>query len=138
LALTRHDLIPPARRADSLEPLGAQTLQIGTQAQFRFLRRVVGAVLVMNLLDGVLTLVWIALGTASEANPLLAQLAHQQPVLFMGVKTALVALGSLLLWRHRKRRAAVVAIFVCFLAYYFLLLYHLQAMELRLFARWLG
>ena len=112
-------------------------MKIGTRPQFQFLGRLVAAVLVMNLLDGILTIVWISTGTASEANPLLEQLAHQQPVLFMGVKTALVALGSLLLWRQRKRRAAVVAIFVCFLVYYFLLLYHLQAMELRLLTRWL-
>ena len=120
----------------SPDVLGAQTLKIGTDRHFQFLRRLVGAVLVLNLLDGILTMIWIATGAASEANPLLAELAHEQPVLFMGAKIALVGLGSFLLWRQRKRPAAVVAIFVVFLTYYFLLLYHLQAMELRLFSRW--
>ena len=62
-------------------------------------------------------------------------------MVFVGVKTLLVSLGTYLLWRFRKRAMAVVAIFVCFLAYYFLLLYHLRAMNLRLFDRlmaWMG
>lgn len=117
------------------EPLGTETRRIGTVQQFRFLRRLVGAVLVLNLLDGLLTLVWVTSGLATEANPLLEQLAHEQPVLFMGVKTLLVGLGSYLLWRFRKRPAAVVAIFLVFLAYYLVLLYHLQAMNLRLLSR---
>ena len=136
--VSRRDLFPPTRRTDSLEPIGAQTLEIGTYREFRFLRQLVAAVLVLNLLDGVLTMVWITSGVASEANPFMERLAHEQPVLFMAVKTALVGLGSYVLWKQRKRPAAVVAIFLCFLAYYFVLLYHLQAMDLRLLTRWLG
>jgi CHASE2 domain-containing sensor protein len=54
------------------------------------------------------------------------------------VKLLLVSLGSLLLWRHRKRAGAVVAIFVAFMVYYLIVLYHLQAMDLRLFDRLFG
>ncbi len=115
--------------------VSAVTRAIGTVQHFRWMRGVVVATLVLNLLDAVLTLIWIARGAATEANPLLAELAHQRPVLFVVVKTALVSLGSLLLWRLRKRPVAVVAVFACFLSYYLLLLYHLQAMELRLFDR---
>jgi formate hydrogenlyase subunit 3/multisubunit Na+/H+ antiporter MnhD subunit len=42
------------------------------------------------------------------------------------VKLGLVGLGSWLLWSHRERPAAVIAIFVAFFAYYLVLLYHLQ------------
>lgn len=115
--------------------LGEQTRRIGTYQQFKFLRWVVMSVLVMNLVDGLLTLVWIWTGLAHEANPLLADLVDNQPVLFMAAKTSLVGLGSWLLWHHRKRKAAVVAIFVCFLAYYYILLYHLSAMNLGLVDR---
>ena len=54
-----------------------------------------------------------------------------------GAKIALVGMGSFLLWRHRKRPAAGVSIFLVFLTYYVLLLYHLQAMQLNLLSRWL-
>jgi hypothetical protein len=116
--------------------IGAQTRRIGTYRQFLFLRRMVMAVLILNLLDGILTLVWITTGVAEEANPLLADLVNEQPILFMGAKTALVGLGSLLLWWRRKRPMAVVAIFICFVVYYLLLLYHLSSMQLNLLTRW--
>ncbi len=115
--------------------IGEQTRRIGTYELFRFLGGLVKSVLVMNLLDGLLTLVWIWTGVAEEANPLLAHLVNEQPVLFMGAKTTLVGLGSWLLWRHRKRKMAVVAIFIGFLAYYLILLYHLYSMNLGLFSR---
>lgn len=114
---------------------GEHTRRIGTRQQFQFLHRLVMTVLVLNLLDGVLTLIWVFTGAATEANPLLEHLVVDQPILFMAAKTSLVGLGSILLWRHKKRPAAVVAIFVGFLAYYLLLLYHLQALELNLLGR---
>lgn len=120
------------------EPLGAQTLAIGSRRHFRFLHGLVQTVLVLNLLDGMLTLVWVFSGLATEANPLLDHLVFDQPILFMAVKTTLVGLGSLLLWRYRKRKSAVVAIFVGFLAYYWILVYHLSALQLNLLARLLG
>ena len=121
---------------DPIPPVGSQTIRIGSLAHFLFLRRLVVAVLVLNLLDGVLTMVWIFTGAASEANPLLEPWVYEQPILFMGAKMALVGLGSLLLWRQRKRPSAVVAIFIGFMTYYFILLYHLSAMQLNLLSRW--
>jgi len=132
------DLPGVVRAPRAREPsmvIGEQTRRIGTYEHFRFLRGLVKSVLVMNLLDGLLTLVWIWTGVAEEANPLLAHLVNEQPVLFMGAKTTLVGLGSWLLWRHRKRKMAVVAIFVGFLAYYLILLYHLNSMNLGLLSR---
>ena len=54
------------------------------------------------------------------------------PVLFVVVKTSLVSGGTFLLWRHRDRPLAVVSIFVAFLAYYFLLAWHLEALWLAI------
>ena len=42
------------------------------------------------------------------------------------VSLGLVSLGTVLLWRNRTRPLAVIGIFLAFLAYYFVLLYHLQ------------
>ena len=82
-----------------------------------------------------MTIAEISSGQASEANPLMAGLVHSEPVFFALVKILLVSLGSYLLWRLRQRAFAVCAIFVAFMVYYFLLLYHLSAMNLRLLWR---
>jgi hypothetical protein len=101
-------------------------LQIGTPQHFGWLRGIIMAVLIFNLLDAVLTLIWVRAGLASEANALLRDLVNDHAVLFVVVKLGLVSLGSWFLWNRREHASAVIAIFVAFLAYYFILLYHLQ------------
>lgn len=92
----------------------------------------VWAVLFLNVVDGVLTLHWISNGLAFEANPMLADLAHNHPFWFVVTKMSLVALGSVILFRNRHRASAVVAIFAAFLAYYGVLLIHLRALNANL------
>lgn len=128
----------PAERPSPPERIGTQTQKIGTLQHFRWLKNIVLATLVLNLLDAVFTIIWISTGAATEANPVLAEVAHEDPGLFVTVKFLLVGLGSLLLWRNRKRPGAVVSVFIAFLAYYFLLLYHLSALNLRLLERIFG
>lgn len=105
---------------------------IGTPQHFAWLELIVKAVLVLNMLDAVLTVIWIQTGLATEANPVLADLVTQHPVWFVIVKVSLVSMGSLLLWWNRERPAAVVGTFLAFLVYYYLLLYHLRAFHLNL------
>jgi hypothetical protein len=87
------------------------------------------AVLLLNLLDAALTLVWTTAGVATEANPLLEHQLAASPVRFMVVKLALVSLALLLLWRLRWRRAAKIAIVGSALAYSALLCYHLSNVD---------
>lgn len=101
-------------------------LRVGTPQQFEWLRGIIKAVLIFNLLDALLTLVWVRAGLAREANTLMRDLVNDHAVLFVVVKVGLVSLGSWFLWSKRERPTAVIAIFVAFLAYYFILLYHLQ------------
>jgi hypothetical protein len=103
---------------------------IGTPEQFRWLLGIVKVVIALNLLDAVFTLVWINAGVAREANPLLAEIVRDQPVLFAVVKLGLVGFSSLLLWRYRHRPLAVVGIFIGFLVYYCLFLYHISFLSL--------
>lgn len=105
---------------------------IGTPQQFRWLLGIVKVVLVLNLLDAVFTLLWVYAGFAREANPLIDELVHEAPVAFAAAKIAIVGLGSLLLWRLRRRPLAVVAIFAAFLAYYAILLAHIGYLSLRI------
>ena len=128
----------PSRRPEPPERLGSATRKIGTLEHFRWLKGVIWTMLVLNVIDGALTLIWVSTGRATEANPLLAILAHEYPVLFVLVKFTLVGMGSYLLWRYRKHPGSVVGIFVAFLAYYFVLLYHLRSMGLRLSELFIG
>ena len=128
---------PSAPDPDRPKRLGTITdwRWIGTPQHFRWLELIIRAVLILNVIDAVMTVAWIYAGRAVEANPLLADLAHSSPITFVLVKTTLVSLGSWLLWRQRRQPLAVVAIFGVFLSYYFLLLYHLEALDLRLLQR---
>ena len=110
-------------RSDSED---ASSLSLGTPEHFRWLQGIVKAVLVLNLLDALFTLLWVRSGLAREANPLIDRLANENAVGFVLVKLGLVGLGSWLLWQRRRRPFAVIAIVAAFLVYYFILLYHLQ------------
>ncbi len=103
----------------------ATFLPVGTPEHFRWLRGIVGAVLVLNLFDAVFTVLWVEAGLALEANAFLRDLVHGNTVLFVASKMALVSLGSWLLWHHRRRPIAVIGIFAAFGLYYGVLLYHL-------------
>lgn len=99
-------------------------MHIGTSRHFRWLAWIIGAVLVLNLLDAAFTLVWVRTRSAEEANPLISSLVENHPLVFVAAKMALVGLGTALLWMRRQRPTAVVAIFAVFLVYYAVLLYH--------------
>jgi uncharacterized membrane protein len=101
-------------------------LSVGTPEHFRWLHGIVKTVLVLNLLDAIFTLIWVRFGLAREANLMIDRLVERHAVTFIAVKIGLVGMGSWLLWQRRNRPAAVVAIFVAFLAYYAVLLYHVQ------------
>ena len=99
---------------------------VGTAQHFRWLLAIVKSVLLLNLIDAILTLLWVRAGLAREANTLIDELVNDHAVLFVIVKLSLVGMGSLLLWRRRQSPLAVVSIFTAFVAYYAVLLYHLQ------------
>ncbi len=104
----------------------ASRFQVGTSQHYRWLKGIVKWVLVLNLLDALFTLVWVRAGLAREANTLLDELVNEHAVGFVLTKLGLVSLGSWLLWQRRDRPLAVIAIFIAFVLYYLVLLYHLQ------------
>lgn len=107
-------------------------MPIGTPQHFRWLQGIVWVVLALNLADALFTVLWIQRGLASEANPLLAELAHGHPLAFIAAKLTVVTLGSLLLWLHRQRPLAVIFIFVAFGVYYAVLLAHIGFLSMIL------
>ena len=99
---------------------------VGTPQHFRWLKGIVKWMLVLNLCDALFTLVWVRWGLAREANTLLDELVNEHAVAFVATKLGLVSLGSWVLWQRRARPLAVIAIFIAFVLYYLVLLYHLQ------------
>lgn len=87
---------------------------------------VVVAIVVLNLLDAIATMIWVELGIAEEANALLDHLLHRDAVLFMAVKLALVSLGVTLLWRYRRRPLAVAGLVLALATYGSLAVYHVH------------
>jgi hypothetical protein len=105
---------------------------IGANERARWISGIAKWILVFNLFDGVFTMVWVQYSFAIEWNVLLRDLVHGDMVLFMAVKLTLVSLGTLFLWRYRNYPLAVVALFVAFVAYFLVFLYHLQYSTLLL------
>jgi formate hydrogenlyase subunit 3/multisubunit Na+/H+ antiporter MnhD subunit len=100
--------------------------RVGTPEHFHWLHGIVKAVLVLNLLDAIFTLLWVRAGLAHEANLMIDKLVKEHALAFFAVKLGLVGMGSWLLWKRRENPTAVVAIFIAFLVYYLVLLYHIQ------------
>ncbi len=103
-------------------------MEVGTRRHF-----VLAFTFILNAIDGVLTVAWIVSGKAEEANPIMDHLLDVDPTVFMAVKLVLVALGSVLLWKLRHRRGAVISIFALFLIYYAVLVYHANALAEHFF-----
>jgi hypothetical protein len=87
------------------------------------------SILVFNLLDGILTMVVVSFGLASEANPLMAAPLDWGSVPFIAVKTGLVSLGVYLLYLRRERRLANVALFGLSAVYGALMVYHFNSVQ---------
>lgn len=101
-------------------------LAIGTGRHFEWLYGIAKWILVLNLLDGVFTLVWVEYFQARELNVMMRDLVYSSGLSFMLVKLTLVSLGTLFLWRNRSNALAVVSIFLAFFCYYWVLLVHLE------------
>jgi len=99
---------------------------IGTRERSRFLHGIAKAILVLNLLDGIFTLIWVEFYGAGELNVLMRDLVLGSPLLFMIVKLTVVSFGTLFLWRYRSTPLAVTSLLLAFFSYYLVLLFHLQ------------
>lgn len=97
------------------------------QRSRRLIELAAAALIVLNLLDAIFTLLWVESGIASEGNPIMGRAMTHGPVGFMVIKLALVSLCVLLLWRLRDRRAAAISLVTCAIAYSAVILVHLSA-----------
>lgn len=114
---------------------------IDTIAKSRWLDVLVATTFTLNILDAILTIVWVLSKSATEGNPVMDHLLQKDPLLFLLTKVALVALGLLLLWRVctgraptrlvRERRFALIGVFIGFLLYLLVFLIHAAEIATR-------
>ena len=77
----------------------------------------------LNYVDALFTLVWVRLGIASEANPLMQTVVDNPPI-FVLVKVVLVSLCCVLLYKYREYRLARLSAVLGFAVYTAILLIH--------------
>ena len=83
------------------------------------------ALLFFNLLDGLFTLLFLQLGVAEEANPLMRWAYEGSPLWFMVTKLTAVHFGVMLLALHRHSNAARHALRAGAALYAAIVAYHL-------------
>ena len=95
-----------------------------------WVRRVVIATVLLNLLDVILTVFWVNAGFATEVNPLMENALELGAGPFAAAKLSLVSLSLYLLWLRRDRVLAVAGVVIALCAYLCILYCHLQAVNL--------
>jgi len=78
----------------------------------------------MNLIDAFATMIWVEIGAAEEANPLMAWALEDDVGFFILSKIFLVIFSVLLLWRNRKHKIARVLTVPVFLLYAYIIIVH--------------
>ena len=86
--------------------------------------RACALLLVANLFDGLFTFTFLQLNLVAEANPLMRWVYDSSPLSFMVVKLACVQAGLLILWQHRCRRVAALAVRSAAAFYAMVVAYH--------------
>jgi hypothetical protein len=88
--------------------------------------------ILLSVLDGFLTILWVYGGIATEANPLLVNILENHVGAFWIGKSFLVGLGAVLLSSHRSLKIAQLGLLISLLAYGLITLEHLRISTLVL------
>jgi len=71
----------------------------------------------LNLLDAVLTIIWVRSGVATEGNHMMAKLLDMGDFTFLGVKLAIGTFAAIVLLRWGNRRLAKYGVAVALAVY---------------------
>lgn len=81
--------------------------------------------LFLNLMDGLFTLIYLQLGLAQEANPVMRAAYEFSPMGFMAAKLAVVNAGTFVLCLYQQARVAQVALKASVALYAVIVTWHL-------------
>lgn len=79
----------------------------------------------LNLLDAILTIVWVRSGVATEGNDLMAVLLENSELTFLGAKIAMGTITAVVLLRWGSRKLARYGVSLALAAYISLMGVHL-------------
>ncbi|MFH1728205.1 MAG: DUF5658 family protein [Pseudomonadota bacterium] len=88
--------------------------------------------LIFNLLDGIFTTLFIELGVATEANPIMNALYNTSPITFMFGKIILMMAGCYLLHKNIAKSLAKLAVILAFGVYSLIIIYHLLFLQVHI------
>jgi hypothetical protein len=71
----------------------------------------------LNLLDAVLTIVWVRTGVAPEGNQIMASLMEESDLAFLGVKILMGSIAAVVLLRWGNRKLARYGVAVALVVY---------------------
>ena len=86
----------------------------------------------LSVLDGFLTVLWVYGGVATEANPLLTDILNERVGFFWISKTLLVGLGAVLLSKNRNLRIAQYGLLLSLFFYMLITLEHVRISTLMI------
>jgi hypothetical protein len=99
-------------------------------ASAKFFIWILGYIFIANIIDGFLTIIWLEHRVALEANPLMAELYAFSPVFFIFIKSTIVLLALIGLYKVSNRTLARVLIWpVAFIYTYILIIHCVGAIE---------
>ena len=87
------------------------------------------ALLVLNLIDLICTMMFVAIDAMKEGNPLMDSLLQIHPIVFAVTKVALVSFGVIVLWHCRKKPIALVGSTIGLVVYTAVIYYHIQVAD---------
>ena len=88
--------------------------------------------MLLSILDGFLTVLWVYGGIATEANPLLVDILNERVGLFWISKTLLVGLGAVLLSKNRHIWLAQCGLLLSLFFYMLITLEHVRISTLMI------
>ena len=88
------------------------------------MRKLLTGLFVLNFLDAILTLIWIQVGFATEANPVMDAVLKIHPGLFVLAKVAFVSACLGILWTARHKALARFCTVFGFSVYSLIIVYH--------------
>ena len=74
-------------------------------------------VFITNLIDAALTIIWVDMGIAVEANPIMKFVLDLGPGWFVGCKIIIILLACIILWNLRHLTMAKLVAFLSCLLY---------------------
>lgn len=96
---------------------------------YKWIQKLSKFLLILNLIDGVSTIIFLIAGKATEANPLMNLLWQFGPVSFISFKLFIVSMGVVLIANYfakKNPRFALSALILATIPYVMVLFHHLR------------